>query len=249
MEAEATASEGVAAFLVQTKPVEELYDTVNDPHEMNNMASDSEFSEVLERMRQAHNQWVVETGDLGLIPEAEINARQEKAGSAWGILQTEGSADLMGQIRDTASLSLQGIEMLPQLEEAVGNEDSAVRYWAAIGIGNLGEADASAASLMESLLTDQSENVRIAAARALCRMDRPKRALPVLVAILDEGSQWARVQASNVLDEMGDQALPVVDDMKRNLEPRDDLVQRGKYTVRALNRALNELEGAANQVP
>ncbi len=249
VEAEATASEGVAAFLVQTKPAEELYDTVNDPHEMNNLANDSEFSEVLGRMRQAHDQWVVETRDLGLIPEAEINARQEKAGSAWGILQTEGSADLMGQIRDTASLSLQGIEMLTQLEEAVSNEDSAVRYWAAIGIGNLGEAGASAAALMESLLADPSENVRIAAARALCRMDRPKRALPVLVAILDEGSQWARVQASNVLDEMDDQALPVVDDMKRNLEPRDDLVQRGKYTVRALNRALNELEGTATQVP
>jgi hypothetical protein len=80
-------------------------------------------------------------------------------------------------------------------------------------------------------------------------MGRPKKALTTLVAILDEGSQWARVQASNVLDEMDDLALPVVDDMKRNLEPREDLVQGGKYTVRALNRALNELQGTANQVP
>ncbi len=249
VEAEGGASEGVAAFLAQTKPTEELYDTVNDPHEMNNLANDPEFSEVLERMRQAHNQWVVETGDLGLIPEAEINARQEKAGSAWGILRAEFSADLIGQIRDTASLSLQGSEMLPQLREAVSHEDSAVRYWAAIGVGNLGEAGASEAVLMESLLTDQAENVRIAAARALCRMGKPKRALAVLVAILDEGSQWARVQASNVLDEIDQQAVPVVEDMKRNLEPREDLVQRGKYTVRVLNRALNELEGTANQVP
>jgi uncharacterized sulfatase len=249
VEAEGTASVGVAAFLAPTKPAEELYDTADDPHEMNNLANDSEFSEVLERMRQAHDQWVVETGDLGLIPEAEINARQEEAGSAWGILQTAGSVELMGQIRDTASLSLQGIEMLPQLQEAVAHEDSVVRYWAAIGIGNLGEAGTFAASQMEDLLTDQAENVRIAAARALCRMGEPQKALPVLVAILDDGSQWARVQASNVLDEMDEQALPVVDDMKRNLEPREDLVQRGKYTVRTLNRAVNELQGTANQVP
>jgi len=249
VEADGSASEGVAAFLVQNKPPEELYDTANDPHEMNNLVSDPEFSEVLERMRQAHDRWVVETGDLGLIPEAEINARQETAGSAWGILQTEGSAELMGQIRDTASLSLQGSEMLLQLKDAVSHEDSAVRYWAAIGVGNLGEEGESAASLMEGLLTDQAENVRIAAARALCRMGKPGKALPVLVAILDEGSQWARVQASNVLDEMDDQALPVLDDMKRNLEPREDLVQRGKYTVRALNQAVNQLQGTANQVP
>jgi uncharacterized sulfatase len=249
VEAEGSASEGVATFLVQIKPVEELYDTINDPHEMNNLASNSEFREVLERMRGAHNQWVVETGDLGLIPEAEINARQKKVGGPWGILQAEESAELMGQIRDTASQSLEGSEILPQLREAVSHEDSVVRYWAAIGVGNLGEEGAEAAPLMENLLTDQAENVRIAAARALCRMGRPKQALPILVAVLDQGSQWARVQASNVLDEMDDQALPVVDAMKRHLEPREDLLQRGKYTVRVLNRALNELQGTANQVP
>jgi uncharacterized sulfatase len=80
-------------------------------------------------------------------------------------------------------------------------------------------------------------------------MGRPEKALPVLVAILDKGSQWARVQASNVLDEMDDQALPVAGDMKRHLEPREDLLQRGKYTIRVLNRALNELLGTTNQVP
>jgi uncharacterized sulfatase len=249
VEAEGNASEGVATFLVQTKPVEELYDTINDPHEMNNLVGDSDFTEVLERMRQVHSQWVVETADLGLIPEAEINARQEKVGNAWGILRFEGAAGLMQQIRDTASLSLQGREMLEQLEKAVSHEDSVVRYWAATGIGNLGEAGSSAAPLMERLLSDQAENVRIASARALCRMGRSEKALPVLVAILDEGSQWARLQAANVLDEMDSQALPVLDDMKRHLEAREDLLQRGKYTVRVLNRALNELLGTTNEVP
>jgi uncharacterized sulfatase len=216
---------------------------------MHNLANSSEFSDVLERMRKSHEEWVVETGDLGLIPEAEIDSRRKRAGSAWNILQADGSAELMGKVRDTASLSLQGIEALPQLKEAVGNEDSVVRYWAAIGIGNLGRAAVSAMPLMEGLLADQSEDVRIAAARALCHMGKPKRALTVLVAILDEGSQWARVHASNVLDEINDQAGPVIADMKRHLKPRANLVQGGKYTVRVLNRTLNEQLGTTYEVP
>jgi uncharacterized sulfatase len=79
-------------------------------------------------------------------------------------------------------------------------------------------------------------------------MGRPKNALPVLIDILDEGTQWARVQASVVLDEMDEQARPVIADMKRHLTPKEGFVQGGKYTVRVLNRALNELEGTNNEV-
>jgi uncharacterized sulfatase len=79
-------------------------------------------------------------------------------------------------------------------------------------------------------------------------MDKPAEALPVLVKILDDGSQWARVHAANVLDEIDQQAVPVIDAMKRNLSYRPKLVSEGKYTVRVLNRALNELEGTENRV-
>jgi uncharacterized sulfatase len=248
VEEDGSATDGVAQFLTKKKAVEELYDIVNDPHEMINLANNPEFNEVLTRMRDAHEQWVVETGDLGLIPEAEINYRQEKAGSAWNILRTGESNGIMKQVGQTSALSLEGMDVLPQLKQAVESQEPVVRYWAAVGIGNLGIRAKSAASLMEGLLDDESENVRVAAARALCRMDRPKKALPVLVAVLDEGSQWARVHAANVLDEIEDQARPVIDDMKRHLVPREDLVQKGKYTVRVLNRALNELLGTNNEV-
>jgi uncharacterized sulfatase len=248
VQAEGNATAKVARFLTRDKPIEELYDTLGDPHEVNNLAGLPEFRGALERLRQAHEEWVVETGDLGLIPEAEINFRQERIGSAWGILQVEGSPQLMRQIRDGASLSLQAGQALSQLERAAGHQDAAVRYWAATGIGNLGREAPSSTSLMEELLNDESESVRIAAARALCHMDRSEDALPTLVEILDNGSQWARLHAAIVLDEIENQALPAVEEMKRHLTPRQHLVQRGKYTVRALNRALNELLGTNNQV-
>jgi arylsulfatase A-like enzyme len=56
-------------YFRQTKPVEELYDTEADPFEIENLAAQPEYREVLERLRAAHEAWVVATGDLGEIPE------------------------------------------------------------------------------------------------------------------------------------------------------------------------------------
>lgn len=54
------------------KPVEELYDTLEDPHEINNLASEPEYRDKLEELRTAHENWKQETKDWGLIPETEL---------------------------------------------------------------------------------------------------------------------------------------------------------------------------------
>ena len=59
-------------FFQPTKPIEELYDTQADPHEVRNLADSPEHREVLERMRDVHERWRLETRDLGLIPESEL---------------------------------------------------------------------------------------------------------------------------------------------------------------------------------
>lgn len=60
-------------YFEPTKPVEELYDCRNDPHEVNNLAGKKKYRKILERMRKAHLQWVKNTGDIGLIPESEFD--------------------------------------------------------------------------------------------------------------------------------------------------------------------------------
>ncbi len=67
-------------YFEKTKPVEELYDTLNDPHEVKNLADNPEYRTVLERMRKAHKEWVKETGDVGLIPEPEFDEMKRPAG-------------------------------------------------------------------------------------------------------------------------------------------------------------------------
>lgn len=51
---------------------EELYDTQADPDEINNLADDPAYQEVLIRMRAAMDAWIERTGDLSAIPEAAM---------------------------------------------------------------------------------------------------------------------------------------------------------------------------------
>lgn len=71
-------------FFQPTKPIEELYDITQDPHEVNNLAASLEHAETLRRMRNVHETWRRETNDLGLIPEAQWNERM-RPGGKWSI--------------------------------------------------------------------------------------------------------------------------------------------------------------------
>jgi N-sulfoglucosamine sulfohydrolase len=67
-------------FFLPEKPEEELYDIVADPHEVNNLAGRPEYREALQRLRRVHEQWMKDTGDLGLIPEEELDERMRPGG-------------------------------------------------------------------------------------------------------------------------------------------------------------------------
>lgn len=59
-------------FWARRKPLEELYDTETDPHEVRNLASEPRYFEKLAELRAAHEEWTREYGDLGHLPEPEL---------------------------------------------------------------------------------------------------------------------------------------------------------------------------------
>ena len=61
--------------MFKPRPVEELYDTQSDPHELTNLANEPSHSKTLERMRRELDRWRRETGDMGDIPESEMVRR------------------------------------------------------------------------------------------------------------------------------------------------------------------------------
>ncbi len=58
-------------FMSKERPPEELYDINKDPFELNNLADDQEYSDVLKEYADVLNKWMVETDDKGQYPESE----------------------------------------------------------------------------------------------------------------------------------------------------------------------------------
>lgn len=229
-------------FMADSKPPEELYDLSVDPHEINNLADDPKLAPVLQRLRGVHLQWVATTRDIGLIPESEIERREKTSGARYNIL-LNADPDLIARIRNVANLACGGLAGEPKLVEATHDEDAAVRYWAAIGLGNLASDTAEIRSAIQAALTDEAPCVRVAAARAMLHLKRPELALPVLKSELAGEHQWARLRAAIVLGEAGELARPLIPEMQACLNG-----QPNKYITRVANRTLNLLLGTNNQV-
>lgn len=68
------------SVVASSKPREELYDLTADPHESVNLVADPSYAADLSRLRDALDEWVDRTGDLGLIPEAELAQRWRPGG-------------------------------------------------------------------------------------------------------------------------------------------------------------------------
>ena len=246
-EKEGTLTEIGKLFSASRKPVEELYDVQEDPHEIRNLASDPKYAQKLIKMRKSLAKWQRDIGDIGLIPEAEIEIREQVSSSRFEILNSQGApAQFLDALVNSATKASEGIEALPSLLKALKDKDSAVRYWGVTGIGNIGKkAGANAMAEVKKAMKDNSPSVRIGAARAVARLGAPDMAIPVLVRELKSEHQWGRLAAAIVLDEMDEQARPALDALQQAVKQR----QPNKYIVRVANRAVNDLLGTENRVP
>ena len=65
-------NEKQALWFRKTKPNEELFDTHADPHELNNLAEDPQFSKILSQLREECTIWMNKISDMGHIPEQEL---------------------------------------------------------------------------------------------------------------------------------------------------------------------------------
>jgi N-sulfoglucosamine sulfohydrolase len=62
-------TEAQRPFMAATRPEEELYYLVADPHELRNLAKDPSHEETLKKLRARLDEWIQDSGDLGALPE------------------------------------------------------------------------------------------------------------------------------------------------------------------------------------
>ena len=110
----------------------------------------------------------------------------------WGKSLQQWQADLSSTDRTTRLLAARSIgEMgvagdagaLEALASALSHEDSGVRYWAAVALGDMGDRAAGAKSALEARLKDEAPEVRVWAGYALARQGHAAEGVPVLIRI------------------------------------------------------------------
>ena len=198
----------------QSKPVEELYDTLDDPHEINNLAESSDHQRILKRMCKVHRKWMAETRDTGLLPEAQMHILAEGS-TPYEIAQPSSKKYRLPCVLLAADLVGKSPEDLPNMLDLLNVPQPAVRYWAVVAIGALGSRAAPAAEKLTELLEDSSPNVRFAAAGTLCKLGHCEHALPVLAKGLENRRETVVLHAAREIQSIDNKAQPITEQIKQ----------------------------------
>lgn len=245
------ATEAQSIFWCVPKAPEELYDLTTDPDEVKNLAASPQQQEVLAKFRKAQSDLATRIRDVGFLPEGEIHSRS--AGSAPYTMGHDDAKYPFARVFATADLAsnLQP-DALPELRRRLADPDSAVRYWAALGVLMRGkEAVATARTDLQKALADASPFVRIPAAQALAQHGEQgdlDKALPVLLAEADwsKSGVFASVSALNALGALGSKAAPALANLKALPEKGASPDARyNSYVARLLADLTSDLGGGA----
>jgi len=186
-----------AMLNLRFKPIEELYDSENDPYMIYNVIDDPRYADVVKRMRGRLRDWMLKTRDLGLLEETETLLRAESYDSHWKLGQ---SIDNLERILDTADLQIQGKAAIAELLARTKDVDSAVRFWAVLGLVAIRSDDDKVVSTLQAATKDESVSVRITAVEGLFNLGRYEDGLPAIIDALSYPIPAARIRASCVLD-------------------------------------------------
>lgn len=139
---------------------EELYDLSTDPYETVNLASRSEYSEILNEMRSLINDNMLKQHDLGLLPECvwleEGRGRVYQYGCD--------SEERLKRLKDVADLQLLDFsEATSELDKALRSTDPVERWWALTVCASFGKEALVFKNIAKELMKDDNAYVRIRA--------------------------------------------------------------------------------------
>jgi hypothetical protein len=213
-----------AQFFASRKPVEELYDTQADPDEVRNLADDPQYRGELERLRRQLRQWMLEIGDLGLLPEAEIHLRCGQR-PPWEYAHGAEYREVLPRLFEAATTS-DGARLLALAED----RDSGVRYWVAQRLGEVVGDRKQFDAVLRRLARDDSLIVRLAAAETLARQQDWDTAAEILAPLFRHEDTWIRFHAAYLADSFS----PLRDRLAEDLRKLE--TDANEYTVRIVRR-------------
>jgi uncharacterized sulfatase len=238
--ADGTLRPEAAQWLAPTRPAEELYHLDEDPFEVKNVAGDPRHAAALERLRAECDRWMLRTRDAHLLAEPFLQDADEEHGTRRAAVRGPTGAARVARLLAAAKLATRKpspAALLPLLAD----DDPAVRWWAAMGLGTCPaeEGDAPGVAGLRQRLRDPSPAVRVAVAWGLSRQGHQQAALPVLTESLQARNPWTRLWAIQALDEMGDAARGVLPSVRAA-----GVDQSNQYVTRVVQQVLEKFDEA-----
>jgi arylsulfatase A-like enzyme len=153
-----------AAFF-KARPPEQLFDLEKDPHEINNLANDPAYSDVLIELRRAMRTRVKGLPDTGFFPESVVLKEGKGSGTAFG----QKNKAQIEKLVDIADLQLRPMpESAQQIAKALQSPVAAERYWGLITCSAFGKQALSFAGQIEKIAAEDPDRlVRVRAAEFL----------------------------------------------------------------------------------
>jgi uncharacterized sulfatase len=200
-----------AQWLAPTRPAEELYHLPGDPYEVNSVVNDPRHAAALQRLRSECDRWMVETRDANLLAEPFLQDADDQQGTRRATVAGPDGEVRVRKLLAAAKAATNDPDP-SALHALLDDDDPAVRWWAAMGLGNreVKQLDQSVLDDLKKRLTDSSGAVRVAAAWAMNQRGKTENLLPVLTSGLKDKNIWTRLWAIQTLDEMGDGAKPAL---------------------------------------
>ena len=211
-------------YMARTKPREQLFDVQRDPHEIRDLAGQSDYRSELERMRATLRSWTIRYRDLGFLPESDMWLRFD--GAAVTAFKHDPRLYPMERILETADWVGQGPQFVGKQRERLADTDPTVRFWAAVGLLAIGEAALPAAEVLQRALSDPSEAVATIAAQALCRLGDAEEPLALLLRQLHHQDTRVALRAANAIHQLGPRAESLRDQLIDYHAPASQLAGR-----------------------
>lgn len=186
-------------YLSRTRPPEELYDCVKDPLNLNNLAYSLEHEATVLRMRERLHRHLIETRDLGLVPELELwrHARSMPP-MQWKMTAQFTPEEVL------AAAELVGADDYEAIAKNLSNRDPAIRYWGAIACTAAEDLPNPILVRLRRLFDDPSKAVAIEAANAVARHTGDAAALKSLASWFDQDDRTAVLHAARAVELLAD---------------------------------------------
>ena len=223
----------------QAQPPEELYDTRNDPYEINNLADSN--PKMLAVMRKRLQEQILQSHDLGFIPEPLMQSIDQSSKETLFEFGQSAKNYPLKQILELATLASDGnARNLKHFETALKSDNEIFRYWGIVGMRILGKEAAPAQNVIEDALSDESPSVRTQAMIALGKLGEMNRATKLLVQ--EAQSAQSDIHAMWALD-----GLKLLDAPEALTEIEAEKVYKGPYAMRCVK--LLQAGGSAWRMP